>query len=163
MEQQKAREGAPVQQPGMPQDINAQIAAAMAQAQEQMANDPNMTPEMRAQMAAIMTQMGQGPGGQLAAPVQGSSGATAMPENALKVDSQKRGFIEYENKDGRLITLLIFNRKTGEELLKKDYPNGVIHEYVDFSQFNLPLGQIGVIYREVAGMILEDLTPVISQ
>ena len=136
----------------MPQDINAQIAAAMAQAQEQMANDPNMTPEMRAQMAAIMAQMGQGPGGQL-----------AVPENALKVDSRKRGYIEYENKDGRLITLLIFNRKTGEELLKKDYPNGVIYEYVDFSQFNLPLEQIGVIYREIAGMILEDLTPVISQ
>ena len=162
MEQQKAREGAPVQQPGMPQDINAQIAAAMAQAQEQMANDPNMTPEMRAQMVAIMAQMSQGTGGQLAAPVQGSSGATAMPENALKVDSGGRGLIEYENKDGRLVTLLIFNRKTGEELLKKNYPNGVIHEYVDFSRFNLPLEQIGVIYREIAGMILEDLTPVMT-
>jgi hypothetical protein len=127
-----------------------------------MANDPNMTPEMRAQMAAIMAQMSQGTGGQLAAPVQGSSGATAMPENALKVDSGGRGLIEYENKDGRLVTLLIFNRKTGEELLKKNYPNGVIHEYVDFSRFNLPLEQIGVIYREIAGMILEDLTPVMT-
>jgi len=78
------------------------------------------------------------------------------------VDSGKRGFIEYENKDGRLITLLIFNRKTGEELLKKDYPDGVIYEYIDFSRFGLPLAQIGVIYREVAGIILEDLTPVIQ-
>ena len=81
-----------------------------------------------------------------------------MPENALKVDSGKRGLIEYENKDGRLITLLIFNRKTGEELLKKDYLNGVIYEYVDFSQFNLPLGQIGVIYRQVAPVVEKHLT-----
>ena len=46
--------------------------------------------------------------------------------------------------------------------MKKNYPNGVIHEYVDFSRFNLPLEQIGVIYREIAGMILEDLTPVMT-
>jgi len=169
-----ALQGLSAQQPAMPQDVNAQIAAAMAQAQEQMANDPNMTPEMRAQMAAIMAQMGQGASGQAtapptipatqlqAAPAQDASREKTLPENALKVDSGKRGFIEYENKDGRLITLLIFNRKTGEELLKKDYPDGVIYEYIDFSRFGLPLAQIGVIYREVAGIILEDLTPVIQ-
>jgi hypothetical protein len=169
-----AQQGLSTQQPVVPQDMNAQLAAAMAQAQEQMANDPNMTPEMRAQMAALMAQISQGAGGQTtapptipakqpqAAPVQSTSGGTTSLEKSLKVDSEKRGFIEYENKDGRLITLLIFNRKTGEELLKKDYPDGVIYEYVDFSRFGLPLEQIGVIYREVAGMILEDLTPVIQ-
>jgi hypothetical protein len=147
----------------------------MAQAQEQLANDPNMTPEMRAQMAAIMAQMGQSPGGQLTgtpslpgaqspvAPAQNFTGEANVPENTLKVDSGKRGFIDYENKDGRLVTLLIFNRQTGEELLRKDYPNGVIDEYVDFSRFNLPLQHIGVIYRDVAGLVLEDLTPLVSQ
>jgi hypothetical protein len=174
MQQRKAqedmstRQGAPAQQAVMPQDMNAQITAAMAQAQEQMANDPNVTPEMRAQMEAILSQMGQMPGGQSAtapakAAVQKSTGEKTVAENALEVDSGMRGFIEYENRDGRLITLLIFDRKSGNELMKKDYPDGVIYEYVDFSQFKLPLEQIGVIYKEVAGMILEDLTPVVSQ
>jgi hypothetical protein len=170
-----AQQGAPVQQIVTPQDMNTQIAAAMAQAQEQLANDPNVTPEMRAQMEAIMSQMGQVTGRQSTAPlsapavqsqvaaVQGSSGGKGVSENVLKVDSGMRGLIEYENRDGRLITLLIFDRKTGRELLKKDYPDGVIYEYVDFSRFMLPLEQIGVVYKEVAGMILEDLTPVISQ
>jgi len=47
--------------------------------------------------------------------------------------------------------------------MMKDYPDGVIYEYVDFSQFNLPLEQIGVLYREISGLILKDLTPVVSQ
>lgn len=148
---------------------------ALAEAQQQMANDPNMTPEMRAQMSAMMAQMGLSPGGQVTgspalpgaqppvAPARNITNEAILPENTLKVDSGKRGFIEYENKDGRLVTLLIFNRQTGEELLKKDYPDGVIYEYVDFSRFNLPLQHIGVIYREVAGLVLEDLTPVVSQ
>lgn len=180
MQQRKAREdmsaqqGTPAPQTVTPQDMNAQIAAAMAQAQEQMASDPNLTPEMRAQMEAIMAQIGAVPGGQntaassvaaqsQAASVQESSNEKSVAENALKVDSGMRGFVEYENEDGRLITLLIFDRETGRELLKKDYPDGVIYEYVDFSKFKLPLEQIGVVYKEVAGMILEDLTPVISQ
>ncbi len=178
MEQQKARktaparQGTPVQQPGMPQDANAQIAAAIAEAQQQMANNPNMTPEMRAQMAAIMGQMAQVSGGQPASvpgmpsqpsPQAGSDKSTTLPENALKVDSGMRAFIEYENKDGRPITLLVFDRKSGRELLKKDYQDGVIYEYVDFSKFGLPLEQIGVIYREGAGMILKDLTPVVAR
>jgi len=160
------------QQQGIPQDAAAQIAAAMAQAQEQMANDPNMTPEMRAQMAAIMAQMGQGAGGQTGnmpgmpsqpASQKAASTPTALPENALKVDSGKRGFIEFENPDGRLMTLLIFNRQTGEELMKKDYPDGVIYEYVDFSRFKLPLEQIGVLYRDVSRQTLKDLTPMVVQ
>lgn len=57
---QGAQQTMPSQPSAMPQDMNAQFAAAMAKVQEQMANDPNMTPEMRAQMAAIMGQMGQG-------------------------------------------------------------------------------------------------------
>ena len=148
------------------------FAAAMAQAQQQMANDPNIPPEMRAQMAAAMAGMNQGAGNQAAtmpgmpfqaAPQQDTGKHAALPDNLLKVDAGRRGFIEYENPDGRLMTLLIFDRQSGEELLKKDYRDGVIYEYVDFNRFNRPLEQIGVIYREVSGLILKDLTPVVSK
>ena len=61
------------------------------------------------------------------------------------------------------MTLLIINRQSGEELLKKDYPDGAIYEYVDFSRFNLPLARIGVIYKEIDGVVLKDLTPVVGQ
>lgn len=83
--------------------------------------------------------------------------------NNVILDANLRGLLKFNNEDGRAITLLIFNRQTGDELLIKDYPDGVISEYGDFSRFNLPLKQIGVIYREVAGLVLEDLTPVIAQ
>ena len=148
------------------------FAAAMAQAQQQMANDPNIPPEMRAQMAAAMAGMNQGAGNQAAtmpgmpfqaAPQQDTGKQAALPDNVLKVDAGRRGFIEYENPDGRLMTLLIFDRQSGEELLKKDYRDGVIYEYLDFNRFNRPLEQIGVIYREVSGLILKDLTPVVSK
>jgi hypothetical protein len=156
------------QQAGIPQDINAQIGAAMAEAQQQMDSDPNMTPEMRAQMAAVMAQLGQGIGGKpgipaQAPPQQASGKQVAFPDNALEVDSGKRGSIEFQNPDGRLLTLLIFDRKTGTELFKKDYPNGVIYEHIDFSRFNLPLEQIGILYREVSGLILKELTPVVAK
>ena len=153
----------------------------MAEAQQQMADDPSVTPEMRAQLAAVMAQMGTALGGApagaqgMGTPPGGGPGLAAsaaaatnpdnresLPERALEVDSNQRALIEYENADDRLITLLIFNRQTGEELFRKDYPNGVIYEYVDFSQYGLPLEQIGVLYREVAGMILEDLTPMVQ-
>ena len=148
------------------------FAAAMAQAQQQMASDPNIPPEMRAQMAAAMAGMNQGAGNQSAtmpgmpfpSPPQQDTGRQApLPDDVLKVDAGRRGFIEYENPDGRLMTLLIFDRQSGEELLEKDYRDGVIYEYVDFNRFNRPLEQIGVIYREVSGLILKDLTPVVSQ
>jgi hypothetical protein len=172
---------APNHVPATSQDMAAQIAAAMAEAQQQMADDPSVTPEMRAQLAAVMAQMGTALGGApagaqgMGTPPGGGPGLAAsaaaatnpdnresLPERALEVDSNQRALIEYENADDRLITLLIFNRQTGEELFRKDYPNGVIYEYVDFSQYGLPLEQIGVLYREVAGMILEDLTPMVQ-
>lgn len=162
------RQGQPGATPSTPQqygdssDMQAQIAAAMAEAQRQMEADPNMTPEMRAQMAAIMAQAGQGMGEQ-AAPSQALVVSNPEPESVLKVDARKRVLIEFENLDRRLMTLLIFDRETGRELLKKDYPDGLIREQVDFSQFKLPLKQIGVLYRETGGMILADLTPVIAQ
>jgi hypothetical protein len=177
MATQGVQQNSPGQAPVAPQDMQQQIAAAMAQAQEQMANDPNIPPEMRAQMEAIMGQMGQATGEPPAtmsgmptqampqmrsAPQKRPVQQTVLPENALQVDSGKRGFIEYENKEGQLITLLIFDRRTGKEMLKKDYPDGDIYEYVDFNRFGLPLEHVGVIYRDAAGTTLEDLTPVIQ-
>jgi hypothetical protein len=58
---------------------------------------------------------------------------------------------------------LIFDRTSGKELLKKDYADGLIYEYVDFSRFNLPPEKIGVIYREASGAIVKDLTPTITR
>jgi len=167
-----AQQAMPAQQPGVPQDMNAQIADAMAKAQEQMANDPNMPPEMRAQMAAMMAQMGQAPGGQAAMPPaaapppqaqpsqaqpsQTTGQAESPPEDAVMLDANLRGFLEFENLDGLAMTLLIFNKQTGEELLKKEYPDGAIYEYIDFSRFSLPLEQIGVIYRDISNQILAE-------
>jgi hypothetical protein len=162
---QAAQQSMPAQPGATPGDMNAQIAAAMAEAQEKLASDPNITPEMRAQMSAIIAQMGQGTGGQTAvtpgmpaaqpAPTAGSSSVSEQPpEDAVMLDANLRGFLEFENEDGRAMTLLIFNRQSGQELFKKDYPDGTIYEYVDFSRFGLPLEQIGVIYRDISQQIL---------
>jgi hypothetical protein len=163
---QAAQQSMPAQQDAMPGDMNAQIAAAMAEAQEKLANDPDITPEMRAQMSAIIAQMGQSTGGQTAvtpgmpaaqpqpAPTAGSGASEQPPEDAVMLDANLRGFLEFENEDGRAMTLLIFNRQSGQELFKKDYPDGTIYEYVDFSRFGLPLEQIGVIYRDISQQIL---------
>ena len=61
------------------------------------------------------------------------------------------------------MTLLIQNRENRRELLKKNYPDGSIYEYIDFSQFGLPLEKISVIYRQKNGEVLKELTPVIMQ
>jgi hypothetical protein len=172
---QGARQGVPGQPSATPQDMNDQIAAALAQAQEQMDNDPDMTPAMRAQMSAMMAQMGQSPDGQNTqvpgfpvaqsqpAPAVNNSGSTPAPENVVLLDSNLQGFLEFDNEDGRTMTLLIFNRQSGDELFKKEYPDGVIYEYVNFSRFNLPLQHIGVMYRDVTGLVLKDLTPAVNQ
>jgi len=138
-------------------DFNAQIAAAMAQARQQMADDPNITPAMRTQMEAMFAQMGQAPG-------LPSAAADAVPEDkALQVNSNQQGVVEFEHRDGRPVTLLIYDRATGEELLNQEYKDGFIYELVDFSTFDRPLAQIGVMYRDVSGQVLADLTPVIAR
>ena len=155
---------------GAPQDVNAQIAAAMARAQEQMANNPNVTPEMRAQMQAMMAQMGQGAGGSAAprtavsvSPPPAGGGSSPPSSDTLAVDAGLRGFVEFEREGGEPVTLRIYNRTDGTDLLNKDYPDGVIYEYIDFSQFDLPLEQIGVAYREPGGRVLRDLTPAVKR
>ena len=165
----------PSQPAATPQDPNTQMAVAMAELQQKIANDPNMTPQMRAQMSAIMSHLSQGSGGQYTTspgspPAQPQTAPTASnketapsPGNTLKLDTNMQGFLEFDHEDGRAMTLLIFNRQTDAELIKKDYPDGVIYEHIDFSRFKLPLQNIGVIYREVDGKILKDLTPVVAQ
>jgi len=132
-------------------------------------------PAIPAEMAAIMAQIGLSPGGNNAMPglpntqpqqaptAALSSDSAALPGQPLKLNINQQGFLEFDSADGRAMTLLIVNRQTGEELLKKDYPDGAIYEHVDFSRFNLPLNQIGVIYKEIDGVVLKDLTPVITQ
>jgi hypothetical protein len=151
----------------MPQDPNTQMAAAMAEMQKKMANDPNMTPAMRAQIAAIMAQVSQSSGRQNARPPgsppaqTSNSDSVPSPGNTLTLDRNMQGFLQFDHEDGSAMTVLIFNRLTDAELIKKDYPDGIIYEYVDFSRFKLPLQNIGVIYQEVNGKILKDLTPVV--
>lgn len=163
-----AQQGMPAQQPGVSQDHKAQIAAAMAQAQAQMANNPNIPPEMQAQMAAAMAQLGQYSGAQpgmpAASPQTPSSAGGEKSESGdlVTLDANLRGFLEFENEDGLAMTLVIYNRQTGAELLKKDYPDGSIYEYIDFSRYGLPLDQIGVIYRDVSNQILGEPQLVIS-
>ncbi len=140
-----------------PAGMDAQMTAAIAEAQQQLANNPDIPPEMRAQMEALMAQMGQGVPGQPGTP------SLAMAENAVLLDANLRGFVEFENRDGLAMTLLIFNRQSGAELLKKDYSEGRIYEYIDFSRFGLPLEQIGVIYRDVSNQILGEPQLVISR
>ena len=155
-----------------PQDMSAQIAAAMVQAQAQMANDPRVTPEMKAQMAAIMAQTDQA-GGQVTtnsgtspAPSPGAAsiaGSAPDPENMLALDAGGRAFLEYKNENGHAMTLLIHNYQTGQELMKKEYPDGVIYEYLDFSRFRQPLEQIRVTFSESGGGVVKKLTPVVSR
>ena len=160
--------------------IDKLMQSMAKQSQEMMArqraqqDSSGQQPAIPAEMAAIMAQMGLSPGGNNAmpglpntqpqqAPTAISSDSAALPEQPLKLNINQQGFLEFDSADGRAMTLLIFNRQTGEELLKKDYPDGAIYEYVDFSRFNLPLNQIGVIYKEIDGVVLKDLTPVITQ
>jgi hypothetical protein len=148
-------------------DMDAMMAAVMKQAEaaQQSAAASGASPEQLAQMEAAMAQarqMMQGGGYGVAMP--GSAPAVEAPEaeasvQVLSVDTQLRGHIQFKNRDGKLTTMVVFNRKTGEELLKKEYVDGVIDEYVNFGRYKLPLEQIGIVIRNVSGEILEELTP----
>ena len=152
-------------------DPNATMAAIMKQvqsAQQSMAAS-GATPEQAAQMQAAMVQvqqMMQGggagmpgtvmPGASTAAP---ASAQSAKPEAVLTVDSLLRGHIQYQNAGGKAAIMSVINRQTGDELLKKEYADGVINEYISLGRYELPLEQIGVIIKNTRGEVLEDLTP----
>lgn len=92
--------------------------------------------------------------------------AVAMKQAAtppvLEVDALLRGRVQFRNLDGTHTSLVVFNRDTGEELLKKEYEDGIIDEYVNFGRYKLPLEKFGVVISSISGEILEDLTPEIS-
>lgn len=153
---------------GGQQQLMATAQREAALVQQQMAADPNMTPEMKAQMNAVLAQMAQMQGGSVptvapqAMPVpRAKSAGNPDNDNAIVLDAGGGAFLEFENTDGRQMTLLIFDRNSGEELLKKDYADGVIYDYINFQEFDRPMDQLGILYREVSGMILADLTPVL--
>jgi len=152
-------------------DPNATMAAIMKQvqsAQQSMAAS-GATPEQAAQMQAAMVQVQQTmqgggagmpgtvmPGASTAAP---ASAQSAKPEAVLTVDSLLRGHIQYQNAGGKAAIMSVINRQTGDELLKKEYADGVINEYISLGRYKLPLEQIGVIIKNTRGEVLEDLTP----
>jgi hypothetical protein len=49
---------------------------------------------------------------------------------------------------GRAVTLLIRDKQTGTELLTKHFADGKIHEFIDFSRFDMPLSRIDVVRDE---------------
>lgn len=165
--------------PAMPQGDYSQLAAAIAEAEQQAAAGTG-NPAVDAQIAAAMAQLramqgaggtvpgmppGTTPGMAATAPAIDTQAAdAAVPsDKALPVNANLQGFIEFENRDGRLATLLIYDRQTGEKLLSKSYDDGVIYEYVDFGRYDRPLAQLGVMYRDISGLVLKDLTPVVTQ
>ena len=132
-------------------------AAAMQQSMTASGASPEQTAQMAAAMAQVQ-QMMSGDGG--GAPVQAEAHAEkAAPEQVLTVDALMRGHVQFINRDGKSTTMIIFNRETGEELLKKQFTDGVIDEYVSFGRYKLPLEQIGLFIKDISGEILADLTP----
>jgi hypothetical protein len=146
-----------------PGGMDGQVTAAIAEMQQQLADNPDLPPEMRAQMGALMAQMSQGMGGGSGAPPTAGVPSGAAPEDVLRLDANLRGFVEFGSGDGPATTLLIFNRQTGAELLKKNYADGRIYEYIDFSRFGLPLEQIGVIYRDTSNQVLGEPQLVVTR
>ena len=152
-------------------DMNAMMDLVMMQAgqAQQSMTASGMTPAQQAQMQAAMAQMQQlSQGNKMPAPHAASASPIAQvsppvepssPAEILTVDALMRGHVQFKNADGKLTTMVVFNRQTGEELLKKEYPDGVIDEYVSLGRYKLPLDQIGIIIRNSSGEILEDVTP----
>ena len=158
-------------------DPNAMIAAMMKQAQEmqQSMGGGGQSPEMNAQMQAAMTQVQQaiqGAGYEIPGSVAASPTASPqakpphqgnVPVEILTVDALMRGHVQFRNPDGKLTTLAVINRESGEALLNKEYADGVIDEYLNFGRYKLPLERIGVVIENSRGDVLEDLTPKNSQ
>ena len=137
--------------------MEAMVAAVMKQAQ---AAQSGMTPEQQAQMQQIM----QGNGMQMPANTMPDTHTTEsvqaeQPEEILTVDSLQRGHIQYRSSSKEAVSLKVINRQTGDELMSRDFPDGVIDEYVSLGRYKLPFEQLGVIISDVSGDVLEDLTP----
>jgi hypothetical protein len=134
-------------------DMNAMMAAAMKQGNMAQQQDAQLSKgaggDMNAQMAAAMAQMQQMAGAQGAAMPATPAAASSPPSGeVVELDAGRKGFVEFEHPDGKAVTLLINDKQTGRELLRKDYADGSIYEYIDFSRFGIPLNQIDVVYRD---------------
>jgi hypothetical protein len=160
-------------------DPNAMIAEMMKQAQEmqQSMAGSGESPEMNAQMQAAMEQVQQamqGAGYEMPGSMPGTASPTTSPQSIpppqgnapaeiLTVDALMRGHVQFKSPDGKLTTMAVINRETGEELLNREYADGVIDEYLNFGRYKLPLEQVGVVIKNTRGDVLEDLTPTISR
>jgi hypothetical protein len=154
-------------------DMEAVMAAAMKEAEaamqqlsaQQGANGAAMTPEMAAAIAQAQQAMAAAGMTMPAASTTGSSevASDAKVENALLVEPNGHGTIEYEHPDGSAVTLLIQDRESGRELLRKEYADGSIYEYLDFSRYQLPLNQIAVIIHDAKSQQIEEMTPVMVE
>ncbi len=152
-------------------DPNAMMAAIMKQVQsaQQPTAASGATPEQAAQMQAAMVQvqqMMQGGGAGMPGTVMpgapnpsAAAAQSSKPEAVLTVDALMRGHVQYKHAGGKAAIMTVINRQTGDELLKKEYADGVINEYISLSRYKLPLEQIGVIIKDISGEVLEDLTP----
>jgi hypothetical protein len=169
-------------------DTEAMMAAAMKQAEAAMqqmqgVNGAAMTPEMAAAMAQVQQAMaGAGmtsPGPAAAKPAGSdspgpdssgpdssgpdSSGSKVAAENALPLDANLRGTIEYEHPEGAPTTLVILDRQSGKELFRKEFDDGSVYEYVDFGRYQLPLNQITVVLSDAGSRTLRELAPVMAE
>lgn len=140
-------------QQDIPANLPPELAAAMAQAQQAMAEAGLTMPNMPG-----MPSTPQG-----VPPSEPAGSAVKAGEKTVPVDAGMRGYLEFEHPDGLAVTLLIFDRDSSRELLRKEYDDGSIYEYIDFSRFQLPLNQIAVTYRDSNNQVLEDLTPAVAR
>jgi len=159
-------------------DINAMMAAAMKQAeqaQQQMANMPDgMTPEMAAAIA--QAQQSAAAAG-MAVPDMGSNvqtgnaaaatpGGTTSPveqtigADSLVLDSNRHATIEYDHPGGATVSLIITDRETGQELLRKEYADGSIYEYLGFDRYDVPLNRIAIVINDEDGETIREWAPV---
>ncbi len=130
-----------------------QVGKAMAKQGESSRNGP-VGQHMPAGLASVLG-LADLPGG----------GPSAAPSAAdvLRLDASRRGLIAFQNPERGAITLVILERQTYRELLRKTYGDGNIREYVDFGRFDLPLSEISVIYLNAGNEILGNLTPTIAE
>lgn len=163
MAQQQIAEQQAGGMPPISQGMTPEMIKAMKQAQQAMAKAGITLPNMpnAANMQGTPSTPGKGMPAVTSGVATASEAKTSASDNILRVDAGKRGFIEFENPDNNLTRLVILDRKTSKELLKKEYADGVIYEYVDFTQFNMPLGQIAVFFKDANGRTLKELTPAV--
>ncbi|RLQ20435.1 hypothetical protein DWB85_17640 [Seongchinamella sediminis] len=138
-------------------DLDALVTMATQMAAQVQAGASADPQAVAAAMGAINTPgTGEDPaagkvsGGE--SPADEAAGVNAGEVVAL--DSANRGFVEFQHSGAKSVTLIISNRKTGEELLRKDYTDGTVYEYLEFSRFGLPLEHIAVMCRDGGGEVV---------